>query len=70
MPRIRLATLLFIAFCLVAALALTWPGHALLGDLLATRVVGVPFALAWNVGWVLAMLGALTAYHFAIGDRD
>ncbi len=69
MPR-RTATLLFALFVIVAAAALTWPGHVLLGPLLDTRVLGVPCALAWNIAWVLAMLGVLGGYHLAYGEKD
>ncbi len=66
----RTATLLLIVFVILAALALTWPGHALLASLMSTRVLGVPFAIAWNIGWVLAMLGVLTAYHLTVDGGD
>ena len=52
------------AFCCL--LALTWPGHRLFGVGARPFVLGVPFVLAWNVGWVLASFGVLTLYHGAL----
>lgn len=56
---------LWVACCLAA---LVWPGYALLGNRIEPRVLGVPFSLAWVVGWVLASFVALALYH--VTGRD
>jgi hypothetical protein len=55
--------LLFALYVVVCALALTWPGYELVGNRVEPFVVGLPFTLAWNVGWVLATFVVLTLYH-------
>ena len=55
--------LLFALYVVVCALALTWPGYDLLGNRVEPFVFGLPFTLAWNVGWVLATFMVLLLYH-------
>lgn len=48
----------------LCAAAVTWPGLGLLGAGAATPfVLGLPFCLAWNVGWVLLTFFVLLGYH-------
>jgi len=54
---------LFGLYVIVCALALTWPGYDLLGNRVEPFVFGLPFTLAWNVGWVLATFMVLLLYH-------
>lgn len=56
----RAAYLTFVVLCL---LALVWPGYDLLGNRVEPFVFGLPFTLAWNVGWVLASFLALALFH-------
>jgi len=59
----------FGAYCLVCLGALTWPGYAWLGARIEPTVLGLPWSLAWNVGWVLLTFGVLAAYHRATGGE-
>lgn len=43
-------------------LAITWPGYGLLGNHIDPLLLGLPFSLAWIVGWSLATFAVLTAY--------
>ncbi len=42
--------------------AITWPGYELLGNHIDPLLLGLPFSLAWIVGWSLATFAVLTAY--------
>ena len=66
--RKRLPDILFATFCGSALLALTWPGYALLGNRIEPRILGLPFSLAWIIGWIVASFVALVAYECA-GQR-
>ena len=61
--RPRLRDLLFAAFVVCCLGALTWPAYAWLGNRIEPFVLGLPFSLAWVVGWVLAAFVALALYH-------
>lgn len=61
--RPRLGDLLFGLYALICLSAITWPGYAWLGNRLRPFVLGLPFSLAWVVGWVLLSLVALVLYH-------
>ncbi len=50
-------------YAAVCLLAITWPGFALAGAWADGLVLGLPFALAWNLGWVGLTFGVLVAYH-------
>ena len=62
-PRLRLCDLLLAAYVLCCAFALTWPGYAWLGNRIEPFVFGLPFSLAWVIGWVLLTLIVLVLYH-------
>ena len=55
------------AFCLV------WPGYAWLAASEEPFVLGLPFCLAWSVGWIVATFAAMSLYHLArsraLGER-
>ena len=51
---------LYAATCL---LALTWPGYAWFGARIRPWVLGLPFSLAWVVGWVLLTFLVLVTFH-------
>jgi hypothetical protein len=44
----------FAIYLVVCLAALVWPGYALVSDAIGPRVLGLPTALVWNVGWVAA----------------
>lgn len=55
--------LAFGAYALLCLAAITWPGFALLGANAEGFVLGIPFALVWNVGWVSLTFVVLAVYH-------
>ena len=65
-----LARCCLLAFVALAALAMIWPGPALIADRVRPFVLGLPFAFAWNVFWLLAVFVALALYHLGAGERD
>ncbi|MCA9671596.1 MAG: hypothetical protein KC503_38625 [Myxococcales bacterium] len=46
-----IALAIYVVICLAA---LIWPGYPLVAGALGPRVLGLPTALVWNVGWVSA----------------
>ncbi len=65
---LRLRDLLFLAYVILCALALTWPLYDWLGNRVEPFVLGVPFTFAWNVGWILLSFFALLLYDLS-GER-
>ncbi len=61
--RLRLRDLLFAGYVVCCLFALTWPGYAWLGNRIEPFVLGIPFSLAWVIGWVLLTLIVLVLYH-------
>ena len=59
----KLRRVLFGVYCVVCASALTWPLYDVAGNRVEPFVLGVPFNLAWNVGWILLTSAVLLAYH-------
>lgn len=53
---------LFVA-CTLACLG--WPGYPALADKIEPFILGLPFSLAWNVGWVLLSFLALSLFYLA-----
>ena len=68
--RPRLRDLLFGLYALICVSALIWPGYAWLGNRIEPYVLGLPFSLAWIVGWVMLSLVALVLYHRADRSRQ
>lgn len=60
----------FALFCLSAFVALTWPLYPALGNRIEPRVLGLPFSLAWIVGWTVASLLALVLYEWGVSRRS
>lgn len=54
-------------FCVVCLVAVAVPG--VIGDRIEPRILGLPFALAWNVGWVALSFGVMLAFHLADGGE-
>jgi len=61
--RVRHAA--FLAYVVACFAAMTWPVYAWLGNRIEPTVLGVPFSLAWVVGWVAATFVALALYDAA-----
>jgi len=57
--------LLYVALC---GAALVWPGYAWFGNRIEPFVLGLPFSLAWVVGWVVLTFGVLVVYHLTDGE--
>ena len=56
-------------YSVVCLLAICWPGYAMFGNSIEPFVLGVPFSLAWVVGWVLLTFLVLLVYH-GTGERE
>ena len=57
----------------VCLLAQIWPGYMWFGGRIEPYIVGLPFSLAWTVGWIVVTFGGLLAYHLSAprsGPRD
>ena len=65
-PRLR--DWLFGLYALICLGAMTWPGYDWFGNSIEPLILGVPFSLAWVIGWVLLTFVVLIAYH-ATGDE-
>lgn len=66
----RLRHGLLAVYSLLCFAALTWPGYAWLGNGVEPYVLGLPFSLAWNVGWVVLTFVVLAAYHRGTHGED
>ncbi len=66
---VRAADVAFGLFCCAALASLIWPGYAWLGNRVRPLVLGLPFNMAWIVGWILASLVALSWYERALRKR-
>ncbi len=60
--------LLFL-YTAVCGAALVWPGYAWFGNRIEPFVLGLPFSLAWVVGWVLLTFLVLIVYHLTGGEE-
>jgi len=67
--RAQLRDLLFALYVFCCLGALTWPGYDWLGNRIEPLVFGLPFSLAWVVGWVGLTFLVLVFYH-ASGGRE
>lgn len=54
-------------FALLCAAAVSVP--ALGGDRIQPTVLGLPFSLAWNAGWVGLSFGSLLLFHILDGGE-
>ena len=61
--RPRVGDLLFALYAVCCIGAVTWPGYAWLGNRIEPYVLGLPFSLAWIIGWILLSFVALVLYH-------
>ena len=67
--RDRIRNLLLGGYAVSCLLAMTWPVYARFGNSIEPYVLGLPFSLAWVVGWVLMTFVVLVAYHATGGDE-
>jgi len=67
--KLRLRNLLFGVYVVLCLGAVCWPGYAWFGSSITPYVLGLPFSLAWVVGWVLLTFVLLSVYH-ATGERE
>jgi hypothetical protein len=59
-----------LAIYVLACLAANgWPGYAWFGNSIQPYVLGVPFSLAWIMGWVLLTFVVVGVYY-ATGEED
>ncbi len=63
--RRRRAVLGYTAFAVLCFLGLVWPVYPWAAARAPLLVLGVPFALAWNTGWVVASFVALCFFERA-----
>jgi hypothetical protein len=63
--RSRLRHGLFGIYVAVCVTMICWPGYAWLGNSIEPYVLGLPFSLAWVVGWVLLTFLVLVVYHLS-----
>jgi len=61
--RPRLRNLLFGVYVVLCLGAVCRPGYAWLGGSIEPYVLGLPFSLAWVVGWVVMTLLVLLVYN-------
>ena len=65
----RLRHGLLAAYVLICLAAVTWPGYPLFGARIRPMVLGLPWSLAWVVGWVLLTFVALALYDWTRPDE-
>ena len=61
---------LFAAYVVACLCAVCWPGYPAFGNSIEPYVLGLPFSLAWTLGWVLLTFVVLLAYHVTGERRD
>lgn len=66
----RKATRWLAVYFLCCAAALTWPGYEWAASSVEGLVLGVPFALFWNVLWVLLTFVVVLLYHLWTGEGE
>ncbi len=68
--RPQLRDLLFGLYVICCVAALTWPGYDWLGNRIEPLVLGLPFSLAWIMGWVGLTFLVLVIYHASGGPEE
>jgi len=61
---------LLAAYVLVCLAAVTWPGYPLFGARIYPMVLGLPWSLAWVVGWILLTFFAVMLYEWTRPRQD
>ena len=64
-PHVALAL-----YALACLLALVWPIYDVVANRLEPFVFGLPFSLAWIVGWALLTFAVLVAYYAVTEGQD
>jgi len=68
--RSHLRHWLFGLYVLVCLAAQTWPVYDRFGNSIEPYVLGLPWSLAWVVGWVTLTFVALAIYHVTGRQRE
>lgn len=58
------------AFVVVCLACLTAPVQPMIAARLPVLVLGLPFPLLWNVGWLVASFTALAALQWRLGEHS
>ena len=66
----RLRHVLLAIYVLLCLGAMTWPGYAWYGNSIEPYVLGLPFSLAWIMGWVMLTFFVLVAYNATDEEKD
>ena len=66
--RSQLRHWLFGLYVLVCLASQIWPANGMFGNSIEPYVLGLPWSLAWVVGWVVLTFVVLTIYHMT-GER-
>ena len=61
--RKQLRSWLLALYAVVCALALVWPVYPWVAARAPVLLLGLPFALLWNAGWILLTSVVVAAYH-------
>jgi hypothetical protein len=69
-PTSRLPRILLAAYLITCLLALIWPGYPLFGAKVEPRLLGLPFAFIWTIGWVVATFVVLVLFHRSVERED
>lgn len=67
--RSRLVDRLVVAWFVVVFLAMIWPAYVPMARA-RPLVLGMPFALAWIAGLLVASFAVLLGYHLRVGDGE
>lgn len=59
-----------ITYVVVCALFLIWPGYAWVGNRVEPWILGLPFALFWNVAWAMVTFVVLLGYDRATAREE
>lgn len=68
--RFRISRILLGAYVVLCLAALVWPGYELVGNRVEPYVLGLPFAFAWHIGWVILTCLVIALFHLANRGGD
>ena len=66
----KLRHVLFAIYVMLCLGAMIWPGYAWYGNSIEPYVLGLPFSLAWIMGWVMLTFFVLVAYNATDEEKD
>ena len=67
--RVRTLDVALLFYLATCAVCVVWPGMKLFGARVEPRVLGLPFALVWMIGWTVATFVVLAVYH-TLSERE